>query len=281
MESQYKRFRSKYGAGSYSSSGKKRTNAAKYQLSAKRQAVRSVANTRTAGYIGLERKFFDTQTEFTMPQQILGSVLPVRDLSAKWENAASTGTSAAPQYGVLNAPTRGTGPTQRDGRQYRLKSCLVSGCVRTDTLIEADSDGVITIYLVLDKQSNALAPSVNDIFINPNLSDGVSKNNVMMAAHPYRDLAHITRFRVLAQQRLVLRESNTLVDSAGTAYVSAMHNAFFSFSVNLKDLQVNCVGDEGTLSDISDHALYLVACRDGSNPSAYHISANNRIRFVG
>lgn len=288
MESQYKRFKSKYGP----TAGKRRRSgpvaAASQQFKRKRAAVVALANTRTGGYLGLEKKFFDTQFEEDVSRVDPYQVLTIKDMAKVYAEAGETGKA-------LNAPMRGNGPTSRDGRQYRMDSIYISGTVQVSPVkfgqgIPHD-DGMFTVSLVLDTQCNGVAPSPTDIYLSGALPLGAggtqfSKENLMLTAKPFRNLANVKRFRVLASstQRLRFEPAN---DGTNTN-MGLYHISQFSLSANLKGMQVTCLGDNGTVADISDNGLFLVFCRDtdvgsgtGAEQGVYTVSGISRFRFHG
>lgn len=287
MEAQYKRFKSRYGPAP----SKRRAGAYDKVRAAKRQAVRSIANNRTGGYVGLETKFLDLQLTANVPRATPMGLVPFKSQGGVWDNPAAITTDYA-----INVPKRGSDPTTRDGRQYRMRRLDIHGQVDVKPVGYeqgiAHSAAVITLSLVLDTQANGNYPSVYDIYMEPALPRGgagsLQADNPVLSSHPFRNLANVKRFRVL---KSVMVKLPPQIHSDGTNTSIAHYSSkTFNMSVDLKNLQVNCLADEGTVADISDNALYLVACRDtdcgdgATTPAGAGeivISGHSRFRFTG
>lgn len=226
---------------------------------------RAFANARMAGYVGLEKKFFDTsRVSVTIPTS----------------SDASGGMIDPTTINCLNAPAIGSGPTQRDGRQINMMSITVKGNVFIGAQADQTAADVmpnVFIALVLDKQTNAAQATSQLVFTNP----GGSNNT---AAQPFLNLENHQRFKVLKTVRIDAKDIAGCVvpvyDGTNIEQQGAQVN--WSMYVNLKDMQVNFLAAQTTsiVGAIADNSLHLIAYTDTSTSGA-QISYNARLRFMG
>lgn len=86
-------------------------------------AKRSLANSRTGGYIGIEYKFLDCAWNAV--------VLNTSTDGSSGEMQPSTGCTDA-----ISVPAQGNGESNRDGRKYCIKSVWVSGIIDSTALTD-------------------------------------------------------------------------------------------------------------------------------------------------
>lgn len=220
---------------------------------------RIAENLRTGGYLGIERKFYDTFLGFTAVPSPVGAL---------------TGGEMDPATkDCLNAIVQGAGPNQRIGRQCTLKSCYVQGILSSVATNTAEHAPIVTVFLVLDRQTNGSQLASEQVFTNPSSEASVSP-------FPFHDLENVKRFRVLDKVTVTLTDYSIAYNSTSMVYHQAGGNAPFSLKWS-GDLVVNY--DDPTtenVSSISDNSLHVIAFASNT-ASSVSIAYNARIRFYG
>jgi len=226
-------------------------------------AVTAAQNRRTGGFAGIELKFFDTAVD------AVALTAPANATGGEVDPTAIPGANLC-----LFSPTQGTGEQNRQGRRTTMKSVQITGQVVIP--IQADQAAVdnacqVFIALVHDKQTNAAQLNSEDVFTNPGAA--------ALAASPLRDLQQSTRFNVLKTWKMSFNTPNlgsvttTDVDQGGAI-------RRFEGYINLKNMRVEHVANGGTIADIQDNSLHMIAFTS-STALAPTIAYNARIRFCG
>ncbi len=223
-------------------------------------------NRRTAGFIGLEKKFFDSG--------LTGSVL-----------AAGTDASGAEHDPTtllcLNCPAQGDMENNRDGRQITMSSIQVKGVITIPSIAaDAGPDNTLPtvfIALVLDKQTNGAQLDSEDVFCNV----GGAFN---LAASPFRELENVQRFRILASRSYNLANASVVPFYQGTAGSADRQGVQvpFSFYKSLKGMKVNFATGQTTsvIAAIQDNSIHIVAYTSNTTV-ATQIDYASRLRFYG
>jgi len=246
--------------------GKRRRYAPKYSpvvRQAVRAAKKSVANMRTGGYLGIEKKFLDCAWN--------GVAMNSTTDGAGGELQPSVGCT-----GCISVPAQGDGESNRDGRQWTITDVFVSGVIATTAdPDEADPDPDVGHYvaLVLDTQANGVTLDSEDVFVNP------STGGFAVLPQPLRNLQFSKRFRVLAQQYIAPRGMYAMTDGASTASIVPQQNP--AFKLGWKGA-IKCLAS-GTTADVAsatDNAIHLVGytAKTQFTPVVW---AKSRVRFVG
>lgn len=229
--------------------------------SATRQRALAIANSRTAGFLGLEKKFYDTMrtgAAIAAPTDATGGMV----------------NPTAPN--LISTPAQGDGPSDRDGKRIVIKSVQIKGLV-TVTHVEGAVDvlGAAThvfVALVQDTQTNGAAMNSQDCFKNTTAA-------AAGAASPIRNLLYASRFRVLKEWSLDVTPK-TLAASAANAYY--WNGTFAAFECYLPlDIPVNFTAGTGSdVTNVVDNSLHMVAyCTSTAASPLLHYNA--RIRFMG
>lgn len=227
------------------------------------------ANRITAGYLGIELKYFDT---YKAPA----------NLSATFTSGLfdpdnpSVGGSACD---CMSAPAQGDGPTNRDGKKIKIKSVYIKGLVyNQSSTAQAAPDGQDMAYiaLVLDRQTNGASAASNLVFSNPT---GSSLNNI----NPLRNLEYADRFRIL-KDMVIDMTPPTLTAYGANTYSSTGKLKHFEWFVplDLDVLFVNTNPTKALVSEVVNNSLHFYAfstSATGSDVIACTYQA--RIRFVG
>jgi hypothetical protein len=241
------------------------------------QALR-VLNEVTHGFMGIEKKFWDT---WETNQPITVSTTD-----------SSGGFLVDPEVRLcLNSPSQGDGPSQRDGRQIVMDSLYITGqvIVNSDPAITAPLvNPMVTIFIILDTQTNGAQLNPADVFTNPS-------GTAVLCGNPLRNLASVQRFKILRTIRLTasdflgLQLTNPVVTTDPTpVFAQAGAAARFDEYINLKGMKVNFIptGTESTISTIQDNSIHIMAYRGDSaetdaDAAPVEISYNARLRFRG
>jgi len=238
---------------------------------AKSQRIaRATAAQRRAGYAvtagaqtGIEVKFFDTAVD---------AVALTSPATAEGGEVDPTALPAATL--CLFSPSQGTGDQNRTGRRTTMKSVQISGQVVVPTQADqaaADNACQVFIALVHDKHTNSAQLNSEDVFTNLGAA--------ALAASPLRDMGQSTRFAVLKTWKMNLNTPNmgsgdgTLLDQGGAI------RRFEGF-VKLNNMRVEHVANGGTIADIQDNSLHMIAYTS-STALAPTIAYNARVRFCG
>lgn len=229
----------------------------------------AVLSRRTAGYVGLERKFLDASLANT-------ALVAPTDASGG-EIDANVNCS-----GCLSAPAIGDGPSNRDGRQISISNITIKGSIdinpQSGITSAADTVPDIFIALVLDKQTNGAQLNSEDVFENP-------LGGNLTATQVFRALDNRERFQVLKTKRITAKDiagsiipffEDPNVSQQGVKIPFSMYKSFG------KGLKVNFLAGltTATVNAVADNSLHLIAyCSDTS--TAPSVSYNSRMRFYG
>lgn len=208
-------------------------------------------NLRTGGYLGTEFKFLDTQKALT-------------NITASW-----AGGEFDPAANALCCPTKGTGPSNRDGDKICITGIHIRGHINLEKQID-QADAIraqqYCICLVQDTQTNGAQLNAED---------------VMVATDPetasFRNIQYSGRFKILKKWRGALTYSNGFTDGANTGTVSGQ-GRYFEANINCR-IPVSFSGDAGTVADITDNSLHIIAC--ASTAATISCTYYSRVRFVG
>jgi len=208
-------------------------------------------NIRTAGFLGIEKKFYDK----TFSGEIGVAVA----------NAVS---DPAANASCLNAVEQGDGESQRDGRKIVIKSVQVRGDIRGQ--IEQNQDDVnkakvVRILLVQDRQTNGAQMTGTQML--------TGATNV---EHAYYNLQYSQRFKVLYDKTFVLQCNTVGTDGANTNSVGFSAASFKIFrNVNIP---VTFTSTAENIANIADNSLHMLALSSETNVD---LAYESRIRFVG
>ena len=221
--------------------------------------VRRALNYRTAGLMGIERKFYDT---WKAPAGLVSG------------NTASAEMDPA-TLDCLNAPPQGDGGSERDGRQITMENITVKGSVYIPAqawVAAGENLPSITVHLVLDKQANAATLNSEDVFSNPS---GGPDNLCSL----FRNMEHISRFNVLKTWKMEASEWGSIAGSATNA--TGIYKTFTIYH-DFKGKKVNFITGTPTagISAVSDNAVHLIAYANAGT-STPTITYNARMRFRG
>lgn len=231
-----------------------------------RQLARQMVNQRTAGFVGMEIKFWDLAASNQAPGN----------------NGNMTGGAIDPATtDCLNSPDVGNNQNQRIGRKINMKNLTVKGMIKWNSSA-ADTTPIsvppVMIAIVLDTQNNSSTGlSSSQVFQNPgNLSD--------LVANPLRNLEYTSRYKVLWKRVYAPQMSTTSIAGTPNLYPHAGLRVPFNIFLNLKNMAVLFNTENGNSTDITDNAIHIVAFSDhGANTGEIDVDIDyhSRLRFVG
>lgn len=209
-------------------------------------------NVRTAGYLGIETKFWD---------KTYSAAVATTTAGAEADPAANSS--------CLNSISQGDGESNRDGRRCVLKKLILRGMLTLGpTADQADgiSARVVRVLVVLDKQTNGVQLNSEDV-----LADSAGVDVLSMV-----NLQHSRRFRILWDRTFVLQPATAQTDGANTASI-AHEGKYFSIVKNL-NIPVTFDGTTDDIANITDNSLHVIAIANGGAPT---LAYQSRVRFVG
>jgi len=226
---------------------------------AKISAARIVANAATMGFLGIEKKFYDTKLADT-------SVGAATDCTGGEYDPSATS--------MISTPTQGDGEQQRDGKRIVIDSLILKGHIyNPGTASEASASLPAKVFLavVLDTQTNGAQMNSEDCF--KNLAAQASSN-----PEPLKNLLSGNRFRLLKSQVYDLTHSGAMVAAANFA-ANGLSRTFDWYIPFKGGLPVNFnAGTTASVANVVDNSIHVIAF---STNSECFIGYNARIRFQG
>ena len=249
--------------------------------SASRKKLRAVANLRTGGLLGIEKKFFDTKFNTgsaTVPPSPappkLGHALKDSPLPMDAVNGTAGGAGVTSCY-YLNCPAVGSASYQRDGRVIRNHTIEIQG--RIDFAMANEQYGYLPtacIALVLDTQCNGVTPASKGDNVYQDIGGGLTV--------PMRVMSDTTRYRVLAFKRVIARSVGLTKGVGGDSSFNGLFSANFKmfrklgFKTNFKtDKQI--AGPDA----IVDNGIFIMAWENDATSDNLTLTLSCRLRFTG
>lgn len=238
---------------------KERAEANRQIAIAKRKASMDAMNLRTGGFLGLEKKFFDT---FLATTVIPG---PTNCAGAELDPATNN---------CLNAVVQGDGESNRDGKNYIIKSLHFLGRVVTNSVTDK-TVGFISpscfIAIVLDTQTNGAQLNSEDVYTNP---AGSIANNTCLQ----RNLQYSSRFRVLKTWKIDFNQRTFGYD--GTNIEGCGMSESIECHLENLNIKVQCNATTGPVAAITDNSLHVIGFSTNSTETV-NLTYTSRIRFMG
>jgi hypothetical protein len=218
-------------------------------------------NRRTGGFVGQELKFTDDYVNGAT----IGSTWVGGELDPTVSGAS-----------CLNGVSQGDGETQRDGRNFMMKSIMLRGFVDT-TLQESQNtpvgDSIVRLCLVMDKQTNAAQMNAEDC-----MDGGVPVDTIS-----FRNLENSRRFKVLKDITLKIEGSKGAMNE-GAANLFANGNVQTPFQIYhdfKRPVRVTTNGTGGTVGAITDVSLHLIGVTNAASGTNNTLYYSSRLRFYG
>lgn len=222
----------------------------------KLRAARTIANMRTAGFLGIENKFYDT----FLVNSNLGNVVGANPSAGEHDPATHL---------CISAPAQGNTQSDRDGRKMTITSILVKGHIEkvaTATLQESQS---YLVAIVQDRQTNGAQLASENVYTNPS---AVNDNLGLL-----RNLKYSSRFTILGSK--IIHDRPMTSSGNGTAADTGASLVPFSFFKKC-NIPVNFNATTEGVASVVDNSIHIVAyCMvTGSTPQ---LTYNARVRFIG
>lgn len=226
-------------------------------LSSRQNSI--LMNPRTGGFLGIEKKFMDT---FLATTQIAGP-------------SDCTGGELDPAtMNCLNGVAQGDGESQRDGKNYMIKSLHFLGRVVTNSQTNKTAGWIpasVFIAIVLDTQTNGAQLNSEDVYTNPAAS--IANNSSLQ-----RNLQYSSRFRVLKTFKLDFNQRTLSWD--GTNMESNGQSQSIECHLDNLNIKVQTNGTAATCAVITDNSLHVVGFCTNITETV-NLTYTSRIRFVG
>ncbi len=217
-------------------------------------------NTATMGFLGIEKKFYDTN-------------LNARAITAPTD---ATGGEADPSAtSMISTPVRGDGEQNRDGKQINIINVSIKGTVSIpfrELVAGPVSGNECYVCLVQDTQTNGAQLNSEDVFKNTGAT-------AVMASNPQKNLLFMNRFRILKSQKFLLTP-RTLSHFAVDSFSWNGEIRHFNWFLPL-NMKVNFnAGTTADIANVIDNSLHII-CYTTEVGAVPVLSYNARIRFVG
>ncbi len=231
----------------------RRQKAAPYRRSYRR-------NTATMGFLGIEKKFYDTN-------------LNARAILAPTDSSGGEADPSAAS--MISTPVRGDSEQNRDGKQINILNVSIKGTV--SILFKELQTGPVQsnevyVCLVQDTQTNGAQLNSEDVFKNTGAT-------AIMASNPQKNLLFMNRFRLLKSQKFDMTPT-TLSHFADDSF--SWHGKIRHFDWFLPlNMKVNFnAGTTADVANVIDNSLHIITFCTNTG-AAPVLSYNARIRFVG
>lgn len=223
-------------------------------------AARVIANAATAGFLGIEKKFYDTY---------------LADTAVGAATALTGGAYDPSATSMISTPAQGDGEQNRDGKRIVIDSLILKGHVinpgGTADNIETAQAPKVFVAVVLDTQSNAAQMQSEDCFKNTAASASLN-------CAPLKNLLSGKRFRILKSHVFDLTVRGPIT-AAATQAANTQQQEFDWYIPFKGGLPVNFnAGTTSTIANVVDNSLHVVAF---ANVTGCSIGYNARIRFQG
>lgn len=231
---------------------------------------RALLNPRVQGFLGLEKKFYDTA-------RVHVAIAGNPDCTGGVYNPLISGQPGSlTATNCMSVPGQGVGPQQRMGKSITIKSVQIKGMVEIDAVTfptaTPPNGHSVFVALVLDTQTNGAQCTSESIF--QNLS-----NSVYSLCVPTRNLLNAKRFKILKSETFNL-DAKTLTLNAIPTSMFAGVGATVDWYLPL-ELPVNFIEQtDEDIANVVDNSLHLIAFYNQTNLTA-RITYNARIRFLG
>jgi len=219
-------------------------------------------NMRTAGFLGIEKKFLDS------------SISAVLLSAATGLTGGELDPTAVPTAMLcLTAPAIGDTETSRDGKQIVGKYLEIKGHLQVAAQADQaaqDTQEVAFLACVLDTQTNAAQLNSEDVYLN-------SSANAAGNTCPLRNLLFGPRFKILKSGTFVMPVPSTSYDGTNLEVSGVSRN--FKWYIPLNDLKINFNAQTtGVISSVIDNSVHMVGF---SQQGLALLTYNCRFRFIG
>lgn len=222
-------------------------------------------NAATAGYLGVEIKYFDqayaatTLSSPTTPDNTMRADIPTQL--------------------CLNAVSQGDGPTNRDGKKIRMRSLYIKGLVyRQGYEDQPAPEEPVGAYVavVLDRQTNAAQLAPAQVFTN---TAGASLSNISL----FRNLEYNDRYRILRDGTFIFNagpQSAYALDKISNGGLIRRFEWYIPLNIDV--LFNTTTPTAATVASIVSNSIGVIAgATSSSGNNSLVLAYNSRLRFVG
>lgn len=218
-------------------------------------------NVRSAGFLGIEHKFYDTSLTAT-------TIVSTTNCSGGEVNPSATS--------LISTVPQGDDASTRDGKQILIESVQITGQIvipPRDAQSQARTMPTFFIALVQDTQTNAAALDSEAVFVNPSADLGLGTN-------PLKNLLSGSRFITHKVWKLEAKMASmaepTVVDDVSISGQSMFFDCYKKLSMRV-DFNG---GTSASVGNVVNNSLHMI-CFTDDNEWAAVVLYNARVRFVG
>lgn len=185
-------------------------------------------------------------------------------ISAKFSTTAN--------FTLFNAVRLGPDDFQRVGKEIKMHSLFLRGCVtdRTTAARISNSFDFLRLLVVYDRQSNGTLPAISDILAMRDLAGAVTTTSRSSRNDDYKD-----RFKILLDRGWGMNDNTDGALVAGQR-VSGPYPSSIRYYIPLNGLLTKYIADAASYTAIGSGALYMVLM--GANAVA---DANHTLTMEG
>ena len=250
----YPKKRGVYGRSRYRRNKRKWTGQQSGSRKRRFTAAVKAINQRSAGFIGIEKKFFDSYVTN-------GAIV---------NTCAGAEQDPAANASCLNAIAQGDGESSRDGRKCVIKSVQVKGLLKGVSLPDqpdATPSPEVRVVIFVDQQTNGAQCNSEDVLL-----DGAGIDVLSL-----RNMQYSRRFYTLFDRTYTMGAPTFITDGANTGSIVFGARPFSMFKK--LNMEVNFTGTTADIANIADNSIHVLAIASGSGVAT--ISYQARVRFVG
>ncbi len=211
------------------------------------------SNFRTGGFMDIEQKFADFETD---GDAFATTWAPMED-----------GTILS-----VSGVGQGDGESNRDGRKYwihsiHIRATVEASAIEAQTAPLADLKG--RLCLVWDTQTNGAQLTATDVMDGGQTDDTLS----------FRNLQHSKRFRVLWDKKWKLTRNNVAQGAVDLFAANRSVTGIMVFNKSFANpIPVICTGTTNVIASISDNSFHIIGV---SNSVTALLNYQVRLRFTG
>ncbi len=213
------------------------------------------ANRRTGGYIGMERKFLDDEMDAST-------------IAITW------GEHNPATRKCLSSVAEGTGESERIGRHHAIDSLYIRGNINTavgEAQTSPQTDALVRVIIGIDKQTNGAEVVPGSVVDLGQTNDFEAMRNLQTSA----------QFRILLDTVIKVPGKNVNEGSANAFTWTGVTVPFKYFHKFRTPLKIHSNGTGGTISNVRNNSIFIMAVLDGSPGPTVYLSYQSRIRFRG
>jgi len=212
------------------------------------------------GFLGIEKKFYDTA---------------LADTALTNEAACANGEKDPSATSMISTPAQGDTEQNRDGKQIACLYVEINGSINffgQESATAPVVDRGAFVAIVLDTQSNGAQLNSEDVFKN-------TSGDQTLGIDIMRNLLFGKRFRILKQSKFQVPP--TISSYAANTIDTSGHTVHFRWFIPLKGLKINFNGGTtASIANVIDNSIHIIAFKS-ETAETVNLGYNARLRFVG